>query len=118
MKKLLSTILLSVCALFLGVNYVQAVLSTDLNSVIAYPNPFQAKLGHTKVTFDNLTSTARIKIYKKTGELIYERVISTTDGRSAWDLTNNDGSGVASGIYIYLITSGDNKCTGKIAVLK
>jgi hypothetical protein len=109
---------LAVCAVLFNACFVSGALSQNLDNVVVYPNPFEPKLGHTKVTFDNLTGYVRIKIYKKTGELIYEKVTSTTDGRADWNLINNDGSGVASGIYLYLISSGDSKCSGKIAVLK
>ena len=115
MKKLF---LLVVCAFFYSVNCALGALSANLDNVIVYPNPFKAKLGHTQITFDNLTAMSKIKIFKKTGELIYERTVSTTDGRAQWGLTNNDNSNVASGIYIYFITSGDSKCSGKIAVIK
>ena len=96
MKKVfMLAVMLSLSALLSNVNCAQGALCTDLNNVIVYPNPFRTKLGHTNITFDNLTGTARIKIYKKTGELIYERVVTTADGRAIWDLTNNSGSSVA-----------------------
>jgi len=116
MKKLF--MVLAACAVIFNANCVSGALSTNLNNVIVYPNPFEPKLGHTKVTFDNLTSNSKIKIYKKTGELIYEQVASTTDGRAVWTLTNSGGSEVSSGIYIYRISSGGSSCTGKLAVLK
>jgi len=43
-----------------------------------------------------------------------------TDGpKIVWDLTNNSGDKVASGVYLYLITdSQGDKVQGKVAVIK
>ena len=38
---------------------------------------------------------------------------------ASWDLANDKGDKVASGIYVYLITDGQgNKAKGKVAVIK
>ncbi len=112
MKRLVF-IVLAVCVVPLIANQLSGALSPNLDNVIVYPNPFQAKLGHTKITFDNLTGSVRIKIYKTTGELIYDKQITTQNGSTTWDLSNSNGSGVASGIYIYIITGGGS-CSGKL----
>jgi hypothetical protein len=98
---------------------VTAALTTNLDSVFVYPNPFDARLNHTAIVFANLTASAKIRIYKLTGELIFERDITTVDGTAVWDVTTSDHSNVASGLYIYLITNdGGQKKTGKIAILR
>lgn len=94
-----------------------AALSRDLDNVIAYPNPFEPKAGHSSITFDNLTDSARIRIYTMNGEQILDKNITTTNGKSAWDVKNNDGENAAHGIYIYLITNDKGqKKTGKLGI--
>jgi hypothetical protein len=93
-------------------------VAQDLGGVIVYPNPFRPKLGHTVVNFSNLMETSRIKIYKITGELVFEKKFVSATGDAVWGVTNKDGSPVASGIYIYMITSGERSASGKIAILK
>lgn len=92
-------------------------LSETLDAAIAYPNPFQTRLGHTAVVFDNLTAEFRLRIYTVTGELVYDKTLTTGDGKFAWDVTNNDGERLAGGMYIYLLTGGGKK-TGKIVVIR
>lgn len=96
-----------------------AVLSTNLDSVIVYPNPVQAKLGQTGATFDYLTPSVKIRIFRVTGELVYERDVVTGTGTAVWPAVNKDGEKVASGVYIYIVTNpAGNKKTGKIAVVR
>jgi len=105
--------------LFFGVPRAYGVAYPGLDSVIVYPNPFQARAGHTVIYFGNLTASARIRIYKMTGELVSEKDVSAVDGKAAWDVTNNDGNAVADGLYIYLVTNDDGqKKTGKVAILR
>lgn len=96
-----------------------AAIAANLNNVIVYPSPFDVRLNHTVVTFANLTSTATLRIYKLTGEVVFEKEFTTVDGNAVWDVTNKDNNKVASGLYIYLITNSDGqKKTGKIAILR
>ena len=118
-KRMLFTILISMVLCSSGINPVFAVLASDLNNVIAYPNPCKAKLGHTNITFGNLTSTIKLRVYKKTGELILDKDETTTGGNLVWDLKNNDGYPVASGVYVYIITNTEGQQSkGKLAILK
>jgi hypothetical protein len=113
-------VVLAVIGLLIGVHGAGvAALAANLNSVIVYPNPFEPRIGHVAVTFDNLTASARIRIYKLTGELVYDRELEAPAGTAVWDVTNKDGYPVASGLYVYLVTnSSGQKVTGKLAILK
>ncbi len=91
----------------------------NLGNVIVYPNPFMPGQGHTLITFENLTSSVRLRIYKINGELVYEKAADNTDGSITWDVTNDDNRKVASGLYIYFITGGaGEKISGKIVILR
>ncbi|MDD4003959.1 MAG: T9SS type A sorting domain-containing protein [Elusimicrobiaceae bacterium] len=80
--------------------------TATLDFSYAYPNPFKKRLGHTVVTFTKLTYDAVIKIYTVSGELVKTIRKSSSVDNIAWDVRNDDGQNVASGLYIYLIESG------------
>ena len=90
----------------------------DLSNLKVYPNPWRSDkhAGHS-LTFDGLTVGTTIKIFTASGHRVKEL---HTDGSSIpWDLTNDSGDKVASGIYMYLITdSQGDKVRGKVAVIK
>jgi hypothetical protein len=96
-----------------------------LDEVKVYPNPFKPNDGdfrtggwNSGITFDGLTSDARIRIFSLTGELIRE-VDVTGQVTWTWDVENMNGKKVVRGVYIYLITnSAGEKKSGKIAVIK
>jgi len=51
------------------------------------------------------------------GELV--RKFQGVSGRQTWDGKNQNGEQVAAGVYIYLITTGDEKkITGKLFILR
>ena len=69
------------------------------------------------MTFDGLVAGTTIKIFAVSGHKLKEL---HGDGPSIpWDLTNDSGDKVASGIYVYLVTDGQgDKVKGKLAVIK
>lgn len=93
-------------------------LFKDLSQLKVYPNPFKPSLGHNSVLFMNLPELDSIKIFTFTGELVTE-IKEQIGIRSEWNGKNDNGKEVASGLYIYSVTSekGEKK-TGKIAVVK
>ncbi|MFH1562333.1 MAG: gliding motility-associated C-terminal domain-containing protein, partial [Nitrospirota bacterium] len=98
--------------------------ASALSNVKVYPNPFKPSKGHYKITFEGLRDDVKIKIYKITGELVYENDYSSTDGYEDWNATNSYGEELASGVYIYVIEggstsgSGGEKAIGKIAIIR
>ncbi len=84
----------------------------------AYPNPFKPSDGHTNITFTNLASVCTIKIFTTSGSLV--RTIRETDGdsQSVWDVTNDAGERLLSGLYIYIIRSSDDSKTGKLVIIR
>jgi len=99
----------------------QLVSANNLSEVIAYPTPYKPNsgLGHTNITFKGLTSTASIKIFTITGELVHKYEETDGDGIYQWDVKNDNGEAIASGTYIYLVTNNQGeKATGKIVIIK
>jgi len=94
------------------------VTPTTLN-VRIYPNPWRSDkhASHPSMIFDGLLTGTTIKLFTVSGHKVKEL---HTDGPSIpWDLTNDSGDKVASGIYMYLITdSQGDKVRGKVAVIK
>jgi hypothetical protein len=94
---------------------------TDLSAVIAYPNPYNTAVTKAKaVTFGNLTKGGiRLRIFKLTGELIYDTQGDSSAGKVLWSLIDENSDPVASGLYLYVISNdAGQKAKGKIAVIK
>jgi hypothetical protein len=102
----------------LGMIAVMGSASDDVSNVIAFPVPFVAKK-HDKISFRNLPDSGSIKIYTVSGELVKE--ISFGPGRPdplPWDVKNSDGQNLGADVYLYHVTSGENKKTGKIVIVR
>lgn len=91
---------------------------TDLSAAHCYPVPFKPSLGHTKITFTNLTYSARIRIYTLSGELV--RVLDKNDSGKTldWDVRNARDSAVDSGVYLWLIENAVQKKKGKLMIIR
>lgn len=96
-----------------------SALKDNLSESYIYPQPVRTSLGHDKVTFENLTNNIIIRIFKTNGNLVREINATDTNGTIIWDLNNDSGNKVASGIYFYLITNDrGHKIKGKIAIIR
>jgi len=92
--------------------------NTSSFSPQVYPNPWRSdKHSGYPVTFSGLAAGTDIKIFTVSGHKVAELY---TDGPSIqWDLSNDSGDKVASGIYLYIITdSQGDKVRGKVAVIR
>ncbi len=93
------------------------VVTSNLSTVRVFPNPWRSdKHIGSPITFDNLGLNSTVKIFTVSGHKV--KSFSTSNGTATWDLTTDSGKKVASGLYIYLITSGDNQKRGKLAIIK
>jgi len=100
--------------------------AVDLTAIEVYPNPFKPNDGKLEtgtaasgIIFNNLTNGAIVNIYTIMGELVNTLTADLT-GKATWDATNENGEEVASGLYIYYITGGDDvdAAKGKIAIVR
>ena len=91
---------------------------SDLSAVRAFPNPWRSdRHAGLPVTFDHLATNSTIKIFTISGHWI--KTLPTSNAAVTWDLTNDSGQKVASGVYIYLISTNlDQKTRGLLAVIK
>jgi len=92
----------------------------NLNAVTGYPNPFILDGPHPQFYIENLAENASIRIYTPDGFLVkYIPQQKILGSRAVWDGTNDRGEMVASGVYLYLITTeNDLSRVGKVAVIK
>lgn len=95
---------------------VQLVAATDLKNVRAYPVPYRPKKHPGGLTIENLTPTAKIKIYTVSGDFVREIDYSSQTGRSTWDGKNDSGNDAASGIYIMVVKRSNEKKILKVAL--
>ncbi|RLD16491.1 MAG: hypothetical protein DRI36_05615 [Caldiserica bacterium] len=80
------------------------VPANDYSNVRVYPNPFKPSKGHNYIKFDNLTANTKIQIFDLAGKLIWEKE-NIDVGEAAWNVVNQAGEEVASGVYICLFTN-------------
>ncbi|MDI6735340.1 MAG: T9SS type A sorting domain-containing protein [bacterium] len=96
-----------------------AITPQDLSILVVYPNPFKPSRGDKCIYFEGLPANSRIRIYDISGHLIKEA--QNQEAIWEWDVQDNYGKLVDSGIYIYIVTTeGENglKKIGKIAVIR
>jgi hypothetical protein len=104
----------------------------NLEHVAVVPNPYKGRAewdlgpGQREIHFINVPSGSTIRIYTANGELL--RVLTQnpnsspggTTGEVAWDLKNDDGRTVVSGIYLYTVhpTDGRTPKKGHFVIIK
>ncbi len=90
----------------------------DLSGVRVYPNPWRSDRHSVRqITFDQLTVNSTVKIFTVSGHWV--KTLPTSSTSVTWDLTNDSGDRVASGVYMYLITADQGqKKTGQVVVIK
>ena len=109
------------------VNQTQTIASppaANLSDAYVYPNPFKpnspGRFKAAKLTFKNLPAEATIRIFTITGKQVAElRKTESTGDNYEWNATNDYGQKLASGVYIFFITSpGGGKAKGKFAIIR
>ncbi|HTX18205.1 MAG TPA: T9SS type A sorting domain-containing protein [Bacteroidota bacterium] len=86
-----------------------ALIHQDISRINVYPNPYFARneaetsIYNRFVTFSNLPQVVTIRIFDLSGALLRTIQHSNTTGYERWDLRNNAGLPVASGIYVAYI---------------
>ena len=111
-----------------AVNY-----QTDLSVVKVVPNPYLVRAGwdldndYQRVQFINLPTECTIKIYTIAGDLVktilhlgpYQSGFdSHTRGTAFWNLQTENNQKVATGVYVFRVTSPYGETTGRFAVIR
>ncbi|HVO33565.1 MAG TPA: T9SS type A sorting domain-containing protein [Elusimicrobiota bacterium] len=97
----------------------QAVaVKSAFDNMRIYPNPWRAdKHADVPVTFDRLPASAAIKLFTVSGRFVKSLEADGT-GAATWDLTNDGGDHVASGLYLYTVSADGQETKGKLAVIR
>ncbi len=98
--------------------------SGEVGQVYVVPNPYWGSSmlesgGEAgRIDFRGLPPVCEIKIYTMAGDFV--RKLHHTNGLSweRWDLSNEDGRGVAGGIYLYRVESEGDERIGKFVVVR
>ena len=96
----------------------------DVANVNVYPNPYygfhelEASRTNKFVSFNHLPQTATIKIYSLGGTLVRQLDKEDETQFIEWNLKNQYGYPVASGLYIVRIESGGNEKVLKLALVQ
>ena len=91
---------------------------SNFDKTIVGPNPFRIGSNvNAKLTFRLIVPNSEIKILTTSGRLVKKLATGTIDAVQ-WDGTNMEGQLVASGVYLYLMTSTNGaEKAGKILVI-
>ncbi|KUJ51256.1 hypothetical protein AR685_11630 [Chryseobacterium sp. JAH] len=94
-----------------------ADVTSNFGNVLVYPNPVVYAQFKGKVTIKGLAEKTNIRITDAAGNIVHSAIARS--GYYEWDLNNQKGKRVASGIYFVLMTNEDasDKATAKIAVV-
>ncbi|MEF9477715.1 T9SS type A sorting domain-containing protein [Chryseobacterium sp. 1B4] len=94
-----------------------ADVTSNFGDVVVYPNPVVYSNFKGKVTIKGLAEKTNIRIVDAAGNVVHSAV--ARGGYYEWDLNNQKGKRVASGIYFVLMTNedGSDKATAKIGVV-
>ncbi|MBN1560721.1 S8 family serine peptidase [candidate division KSB1 bacterium] len=85
--------------------------------VKVYPNPLVMDDAEA-ITFANLQQGDQVQILTSRGQLVKTLRKNDGDGDLEWDLTNERGDVVASGIYLYRISGDDTLVLDKLAIVR
>jgi hypothetical protein len=92
--------------------------SASVSEAFAFPNPFRPADGHANITFTNLATECTIKIFTLTGSAVKTLVENDGDRECVWNVKNEAGETLQSGLYIYMVKSSDDTKIGKLVVIR
>ncbi|HZV13501.1 MAG TPA: S8 family serine peptidase, partial [Candidatus Kapabacteria bacterium] len=75
----------------------------DLSAMFVYPNPCREDMND-HLTFANLTPQAQITIFTLSGKLVSSVSTQSANGGADWNMRDERGNLIESGIYIYRAT--------------
>jgi hypothetical protein len=96
--------------------------SFDMSNIKVVPNPYKGTdvfedIYQNAIYFTNLPPLAKISIFTMTGDLV--QTIDHTDGSDMekWDLISRNTQSIASGLYIFIVETNNDKFIGKFVVM-
>jgi hypothetical protein len=89
-------------------------VSLDIHS---YPNPFRVSDGHSGITFTNLPPDCRLIIATVAGEIV-RKVDGVGPNDWVWDVRNDNGRDVVSGVYLYVVEYAGGSAHDKVMIIR
>lgn len=83
----------------------------------AFPVPFVEKQ-HSFIYFKDLPGPGKIRIFTVAGEEVVNLPIASGESLKKWDVLNESGKRLATGVYLYIIESGSEETKGKLVVIR
>ena len=100
-----------------GVIWTSPLAFTTILDIHPYPNPFKPSLGHTSITFTNLTAESDITISTISGQIVlHQDSIGPSDW--IWDVKSGGGDDLAPGVYLYSIDFPGGSTSGKVMIIR
>jgi len=90
----------------------------NLEKAHAFPVPFRPSLHHDTITFTDIGQGSVVRIYNVNGDLVRELRDDDDDGILPWDVREEGGKKVASGVYSYIVESGGQKKRGELVIIR
>ncbi len=98
-------------------NRIALVTALDnIEQMVVYPQPATAENGW--LMFSNIATGTLIKIFDINGHFVTELEEQDQNGGVRWDLRDQSGSKISSGIYIYYATFENQTKLGKFTIVK
>jgi hypothetical protein len=101
---------------------VTVTLERGEDDIVIYPNPYRMGENEDGITIalGDVGTDLTIMVYDMFGALVADLTADSSERSTdvQWDLKNDDGASVASGMYIVTIDTGDEVFTRKIMVIK
>lgn len=107
-----------------------APLASGADNVHVVPNPYVGRAGWetggvAKIQFVNVPTGAKIRIYDASGGYVntiypnrYSHDSAGPQGSADWNLKDDDGRDIVSGIYLYRLESGGSTETGRFIIVR
>lgn len=93
--------------------------------IIVAPNPWVPQAGKANtgtlaggMNFRNLPSDGNLYIYTVSGSLVLKQQLSDSAGTFNWNGKNGSGADVASGVYLWVVSSASSTRNGKLVVVR
>ena len=87
-------------------------------NTVVYPQPFRMSDRHPFLSFGNLQAGTTLTIFNSNGLFIRQLYADNDNVPVLWDLKDDRGKQVGSGVYLYHAEKSDEKKTGKFVIVK
>ncbi len=91
---------------------------SSLQQAVIFPNPYIADYGNGFITFAHLINGTSVKIVTCQGQVIRTLTDENNNGTVYWDLKDENGNDVASGVYVFFLFHSGKQRKGKLAIVR